>query len=190
MATSRVGRAVNGEVTKREAVVVQGSAEVVNGAEWRSNANLSEGKTVRGSSDHVRLVHAWDRPDRPEGNAVDVNPDEIWEVTNEMVRAVAGETTKAFKKWSGNKGVPLASVSEAVKIAIHLALIEAVMVQDKVLGKCPSTRTLNDVLNDTKLLEQVTHETINLAIRHLQNTDSKYIYSVNIHKRQRKLTDP
>ena len=121
---------------------------------------------------------------------MDVNSDEIWEATNEMVRAVAAETAKVFKKWSGSKGVPLASVAEAVKIAVHLALIESVMVHEKILGRCPSTRTLNDVLNDTKLLEQVTHETVNLSIRHLQNTDSKHIYSVNIHKRQRTLTDP
>ena len=120
---------------------------------------------------------------------MDINPDQIWEVTNEVVRAFAAETTRAFKKWSG-KGAPLASVAEGVKIAVHLALIEAVMVQEKVSGKCPSCRTLNDVLNDVELLEHVTHETINLAIRHLQNTDSKYIYSVNIHKRQRNLTDP
>lgn len=115
---------------------------------------------------------------------------QIESVAEEIHSAIDGAIDRIFKKWSKVSGAAVTSTSQAIVVAVYTALLESIIIREKLSGKCPSSRSLNDIVGDMGLLEQLVHEVLNIATQHLQNSDTRHVYTVNIHKRQRKLTDP
>lgn len=121
-----------------------------------------------------------------------MNQRQIESVAEEIHSAVDGAIDRVFKRWSGTGGTAalLTSASQAIVVAVYTALLESIIIREKLSKKFPPSKSLNDIVSDVRLLEQLVHEVFSMATQHLQNGDTKHVYTVNIHKRQRKLTDP
>jgi len=87
------------------------------------------------------------------------------------------------------RGVPYRLACHAVKVALYQGLFGSVLRNMKNDGLMPSDLKMESAFVSSREHEQVAHEIVKLIFDHLQVSDRRYVWAMNIVKRKAKLED-
>lgn len=85
------------------------------------------------------------------------------------------------------KGVKYKLACNAIKMAMYQGMFSAVLNELKMESKIASDLRVEDAISSPKEHETVAHEIVRLTVDHLRVVDNRYVWSVNIAKRNKKL---